>query len=107
MASTPPEALLYLPVHGGTVIAGDALQNWESPDRYFSWLGRVIMRKMGFLQATNVGSGWVRQGKPPREDLLAVLDLPPFANVFPAHGTPVLGGAKEKYRPALERVARR
>jgi hypothetical protein len=27
-----------------------------------------------------------------------------FANVLPAHGTPVIGGAVEKYRAAIDRV---
>lgn len=104
-ASNPPEALLHLPMHGGTVISGDALQNWAEADRYFSGLGKVMMRVGGFLKPTNVGPGWLKQCRPPREDLLAVLALPTFENVFPAHGQPVLGGALQKFRPALELAA--
>lgn len=103
--SNPPEALLHLPLHGGTVVSGDALQNM-APDAYWNWFGSVVMRLMGFIRPHNVGPGWLRQTKPPAADLKAVLALPPFANVLPAHGTPVLGGALEKYRPALERAAR-
>lgn len=102
--STPPEALLVLPVHGGTAIAGDALQNWSGTDAYFSWLGSVVMRMMGFMKPFNVGPGWLAQCKPPPEDLRAVLTLS-FENVLPSHGTPVIGGAREKYRSAIEAAA--
>lgn len=101
--STPPEALLVLERAGGTVVAGDCLQNWAEPDAYFNWLARPMMAMMGFLKPHNIGPGWLKQGKPPREDLRAILDLS-FANVLPAHGTPVIGGAKEKFRGAIERV---
>lgn len=102
--SRPPEALLHLPMHGGTVIAGDALQNMEAPDTYYNWLGSLVMRLMGFLKPTNVGPGWLKQAKPPASDLKAVLELTPFANVLPAHGRPVLGEAQQKYRPAIEKA---
>jgi hypothetical protein len=102
--SDPPEGLLLLPQHGGTIVAGDCLQNWASTDPYFSWLGGAMMRMMGFLRPHNVGPGWLRQCKPPKEELRAVLDLP-FANVLPAHGTPVLGNALALYRPAIDRAA--
>lgn len=102
--STPPEALLYLPVHGGTVVAGDALQNFEAADAYFNGLGKLVMKLMGFLKPLNLGPGWLKQAKPPKEHLKAVLELPPFENLLPAHGAPVLGGAQQKFRPAIERA---
>lgn len=104
--SRPPEALLLLPAHGGTVVAGDALQNWAGPDEYFSWVGRLMMRLMGFFEPHNVGPGWLAQCKPPPEDLRAVLDLS-FENVLPSHGAPVIGGAREKFRPAIEAAAKK
>lgn len=102
--SVPPEAMLLLREHGGVMISGDCLQNWATHDEYFSWLGRTLMKRMGFLQAHNVGPGWLRQGKPPKEQLRGVLGAT-FANVLPAHGTPVVGEAVERFRPALERVS--
>ena len=102
--SRPTEALLLLSRHGGVAIAGDSLQNWETTVRYFSWAGSVMMKMMGFIRPANVGPGWLSQCKPPREDLLAVLELP-FEHVLPTHGTPVIGRAKEKFRPALVRAA--
>jgi hypothetical protein len=101
--STPPEGMLLLPEHGGVVISGDCLQNWAAPDEYFSWLGRVMMKRMGFITPHNVGPGWLKQAKPPKDQLRAILGLP-FANVLPAHGTPVVGDALDRYRPALERA---
>lgn len=102
--SSPPEGLLVLPQHGGVIVSGDCLQNWAAPDAYFSWLARPVMRAMGFLRPHNVGPGWLKSGKPPLPDLRAILGLP-FANVLPAHGTPVLGGARELFTPAIDRVA--
>jgi hypothetical protein len=101
--SQPPEGMLLLPDHGGTVISGDCLQHWAEPDAYFSWLARPLMRMMGFMKPHNIGPGWLKQCKPPTDQLRAILNLP-FANVLPAHGAPVIGEAREQYRPAIERV---
>ena len=103
--ATPPEGMLLLPDHGGTIISGDCLQHWDKPDEFFSWPARGLMRMMGFIRPYNIGPGWVKQCKPPKEQLRAITDLP-FANVLPAHGKPVVGDAATHYKPALERVAR-
>jgi hypothetical protein len=102
--STPPEALLVLARDGGMVVAGDCLQHWHQVDSYFNWLGAFMMRRLGFIRPHNVGPAWLKQAKPSPDDLRGVLALD-FEHVFPAHGAPVLGGAKEAYRPALERAA--
>jgi hypothetical protein len=102
--SQPPEGLLLLARHGGLVVSGDCLQNWARSDAFFNGLGSVMMRAMGFFRPHNIGPAWLKQCKPPKEDLRAIL-AQPFANVLPAHGTPVLGGAAGLYRPAIDRVA--
>lgn len=102
--SQPPEGMLLLPDHGGVLISGDCLQHWAEPDEYFSWLGKAMMKMMGFIKPHNVGPGWLKQCKPSKAQLRAVLELS-FANVLPAHGQPVIGNAHELYRPALERVS--
>ena len=104
IAGQPPEGLLLLPEHGGLLISGDCLQNWARPDGYFNGLGGLMMRMMGFMHPYNIGPAWLRQTKPPRDDLRAILRLP-FANVLPAHGSPVIANAVELYRPAVDRVA--
>ncbi len=102
--STPPEGILLLDRSGGIAIAGDCLQHWHQSDAYFSWLARIVMPMMGFIRPHNVGPAWLKQAKPSRAQLRGILDLP-FANVLPSHGAPVLGGARDRYRPAIERVS--
>jgi hypothetical protein len=104
IASKPPEALLILERHGGTLVSGDSLQNWARPDEQFSWLGNVLMRMMGFIKPHHVGPGWLKQCQPPKEQLRGILELP-FVNVMTGHGDVVIGEAREKYRPAIERVS--
>lgn len=99
----PPEALLLLERQGGTIVSGDSMQNWATTDEYFSLVARGMMRLMGFIKPANVGPGWLKQARPPAADLAAVMDLS-FRNVLPAHGAPVLGGAKEAFRPAFDRA---
>ena len=102
--SQPPEGLIFIPAHGGTIISGDCLQNWAARDEYFSGIGHFLMKRMGFMKPHNVGPGWVKQCKPPKDQLRALLDHE-FANVLTAHGTAVIGGARDHYRPAIERAS--
>lgn len=99
--SKPSEALLVLQRDGGVVVAGDCLQHWHTPDRYFNLLGKFMARRFGFIKPHNVGPAWVKQGKPSRSRMLGILDLN-FAVVLPAHGEPVLADATRLYRPAIE-----
>lgn len=104
IASKPPEGLLVLERHGGTLVAGDCLQHWTEADTYFSFLGRIMMKLMGFFKPHNVGPAWLKQCKPPKEQLRGILDLE-FANVLTAHGGAVVGEASSHYRPAILRVS--
>ena len=103
-STRPSEGALLLHRDGGVLVVGDCLQNWAGADPYFSVVGRLVMRMMGFLQPHTVGPGWVRAAKPSASELRGLLDLA-FENVLPAHGAPVLGNAKASYRAAIERVA--
>jgi hypothetical protein len=105
IASDPPEALLLLERDGGIVLTGDALQHWHEADAYFSFLGKWTMKAMGFLKPHNVGPGWLRQAKPDLSQVRGILDLP-FNHVLPTHGAPVIGGARDAFRPTIERVCR-
>jgi hypothetical protein len=102
--SQPPEGLLVLARDGGVCISGDCFQHWHATDGYFTALGKLMMKMMGFIRPHNVGPGWVKQCKPPKADLEATLGLG-FSHVLTAHGDPVLGDAVEKYRPAVARAA--
>jgi hypothetical protein len=101
--SSPPEAVCVLERDGGILIAGDSLQHTPAPDEHFNFLAKLAMKKMGFFQPHNVGPGWLRFARPTAEDVCSVLDLE-FDHVLPGHGAPVLGGAKAKFRPAVEAV---
>jgi hypothetical protein len=102
--ATPVEGVLLVDRSGGIAITGDCLQHWHQPDAYFSWMARIMMRMMGFIRPYNVGPAWLKQARPPRAQLRGILDLP-FASVLPSHGAPVVGDAREHYRPAIERVS--
>jgi hypothetical protein len=102
--SEPPEGMLVLERNGGTVVSGDCLQHWAEADAYFSLLGKLMMKMMGFMKPWNIGPGWLKQCKPPKEDLRGILGLE-FVNVLTAHGAAVVGEARERYRPAIERVS--
>ena len=99
-SSTPPEAVILLEKEGGILIAGDSLQHMEKPDRYFNFLAKVMMKKMGFFKACNVGPGWLKFATPKVSDVRALLDMT-FSHVLPCHGDPVIDNAREKYRPAI------
>jgi hypothetical protein len=100
-SSNPPEALCLIQRHGGILISGDALQHTPQPDQYFSFLAKIMMKRMGFFKPHNVGPGWLQFAHPSAADVRSVLDLE-FEHVLPTHGDAVLGGAKEKYRPVIE-----
>lgn len=91
-----PEGLLLVARAGGIAIACDSLQNWAETDAYFSPESAAMMRQIGFIKPANVGPGWMRFCEPRAEDFARVLELP-FRHLLPAHGTPVVGDAKERY----------
>jgi glyoxylase-like metal-dependent hydrolase (beta-lactamase superfamily II) len=97
----PAEGMLLLHRDGGVLIAGDALQNTPRPDEYVNLPARFMMKKMGFFKPCNVGPAWLQFAKPEASEVRSILDLD-FEHVLPAHGGAVIGGAKEKFRPALE-----
>jgi hypothetical protein len=103
LGSRPAEGLLLLERAGGILVSGDCLQNWHRTDGYFNLLSKLMMKRMGFIKPHNVGPAWLKQANPPIDELRGILDLG-FEHVLPAHGAPVQGGAKEKYRPRIEQL---
>ena len=102
----PPEGVLRIPAGGGTLISGDSLQNWARVDGGFNWLGGLMMRVAGFIGPCRLGAGWLKHCAPSAEQVAGVLDLE-FENVLPAHGEPVLGDGRERYRPAGQEWVRK
>ena len=102
-SATPTEGLLLLDRDGGIVLAGDCFQNWASTDRFFSLPSKLIMRMLGFIKPHNVGPGWLRAANPDKAELKKLLQLD-FTHLLPAHGAPVIGDAKAKYAPAINRL---
>ncbi len=100
-SATPTEGLMLLEREGGIIISGDCLQNWAKPDRYFNLPARLMMRMMGFIKPYNIGPGWLKATKPDPGEIKSLLDLE-FDHVLPVHGTPVIGNARQRYRPAID-----
>jgi len=100
------EASILLDRNGGILLSGDYFHNTPAPDEFTNTLAAVGMRLAGLACECNVGVGWVMMSRPSREDLLGLLKLP-FEHVLPIHGEPVIGNARERYRPAIEKFARR
>lgn len=100
-SSNPPEALCRLEREGGILIAGDSLQHSPTPDEFFNFPAKLMMKRFGFFKPHNVGPGWLQFAKPSAAEVRSILDLD-FQHVLPGHGDVVVGGAKEKYRAAIE-----
>ena len=101
LTSKPPKALCLIERHGGILITGDTLQHAPKPDEFYNFLAKIMMKRMGFMKPYNVGPGWLQFAHPTVADVRSILDLE-FEHVLPGHGDAVIGGAKEKYRPAID-----
>ena len=97
----PTEALCLIDREDGILITGDSLQNSPAPDEFFNFPAKLMMKRFGFFKPYNVGPGWLQFASPSADDVRSVLELD-FEHVLPGHGDAVIGGAKEKYRPAIE-----
>jgi hypothetical protein len=98
-----PEAILLLPEHGGSAVSCDSLQNWAAADEYFDAESAHKMRELGFIQPCNIGPGWRMATRPASSDFERLAKLQ-FANLLPAHGTPILGDASAAFAPALRAI---
>ncbi len=101
IAGSPPEAILLLDQEGGIAVTADSLQNTPGPDQYVNFLASIMMKKFGFWKPYNVGPGWLQFASPSKEGVRSILNLN-FEHVLPGHGSAVVGGAKEKFRPSIE-----
>lgn len=98
-----PEGVLHLDRAGGILIACDALQNWCTPDEYFSDASRELMQNMGFFTPANLGPVWVQAASPAGEDFHRLKGLP-FKHALCGHGEPLHETAREDYTATFSRL---
>jgi len=102
------ECALWIPNGGGTLVATDALQNHVDTEGS-STLVRLLTPMMGFKGGVIVASMWRRKQKVRGEAVrstFAELVRLDFANLVTGHGPPVVGGADQVVRRAVELAAR-
>jgi hypothetical protein len=88
-----------LVMKNGALVTCDAYQNWTTFDGC-SFLGRQMMRTMGF-QPLHIGAPWLkRMGQGVRHDFDRLLERP-FQHLVPGHGTVVRETAKDGLRVAM------
>ena len=100
--SKRPEGLILLNRDGGILIAADSLQNMV-PDRFFSPVGKLVLRIGGFFKTANVGPAWLKQCKPEKSDFVKVKQLD-FSHLVPSHGQPIKNTAKEEVSKSYNKL---
>jgi hypothetical protein len=98
-----PEGILNIDRAGGVLIACDALQNWLTPDEYFSDSSRELMQQMGFFTSANLGPVWVQRASPEAEDFSRLKQLS-FKHALCGHGEPLRDTAYEEYSATFNRI---
>lgn len=98
-----PESILRLDREGGIMLACDALQNWAEPDSFMDEGTTEKMKGMGFFCSCGVGPAWVHTVEPKPGDF-ARLKAVDFENALCGHGSPVLGGASQKYAATFKKM---
>ena len=93
-----PETVLLVPQNGGSILSCDAFVNM-GPDSRANWLTGNLMKLL--KQPTYIGPNWVKRAKPPKQEMLRVLDFD-FCNLIPAHGPAILKDADIRLRNYLE-----
>jgi len=102
-----PEAILRLPMAGGTLICCDSVTNVIDLDGA-QGVDKVFTRENGFLRRASIGAFWrtgmTRDSRPSLfHDYHRLLDLE-FANLIGGHGPPLLGTAREDLRDTVRMV---
>ncbi|MCA9513551.1 MAG: hypothetical protein KC635_01260 [Myxococcales bacterium] len=102
-----PEAALFVPRLGGLLVTCDCLHTLGTMGGY-SRAARAGLWMLGFRRApVVVPPTWLRAVTDDRaalaRDFARALELP-FDNLIAGHGEPLLGGAKEAARAAVERT---
>jgi hypothetical protein len=98
-----PEGILRIDRAGGILIACDALQNWLTPDEFFSDSSRELMQQMGFFTPANLGPVWVQRATPEAEDFSRLKELS-FRHALCGHGEPLHNTAHEAFSATFNRM---
>ncbi len=98
-----PEGILRIDRAGGILIACDALQNWLTPDEYFSDTSRELMQQMGFFTPANLGPVWVQRATPAGDDFARLKALS-FKHALCGHGEPLRDTAHEDFSDTFNRM---
>lgn len=98
-----PEGILRLDRSGGILIACDALQNWLTPDEYFSDSSRKLMQDMNFFTPANLGPVWLQAATPEADDFSRLKELS-FKHALCGHGEPLRDTAQDDYTATFKRV---
>ena len=101
-----PEAALLLERHGGLLITCDSVQHWEPSPRN-SFVARLAMRLMGFMNAAQIGPPWLKiqtpAGGSARGDFDRLVALP-FRHVIGGHGGLLRDDGPARLAETIERV---
>lgn len=101
-----PECAVLLRRGSGLLITCDSIQHYGDYERQ-SLLARLIMPLIGFPKRALVGPFWLKgltkEGGSIRPDFDRLLELE-FDALVSAHGTPLMQGAKEAVRQAVDRA---
>lgn len=101
-----PECVMFLPQHGGLLLACDGIQHWASTSRC-SLLAKGVCYAMGFMHHANIGPFWkklmTKPGGSLKPDYDRILEKD-FDHLIGAHGQALLGGAKECLQATVKRV---
>ena len=102
------ECAVLVPNGGGTLITCDVLQN-HCDTEGASTFAKLMTPLLGFKGGGIVAPMWRKQqkvsGEAVREAVSGLLERP-FENLVTGHGPPVVGGARESAREAIENASR-
>jgi hypothetical protein len=98
-----PELILRIDRAGGILVAADALQNWVSPNEFFSDETQAMMTEMGFFQSANLGPLWMQMNEPKADDFARLRQLS-FRHVLCGHGEPLRDEAKDAFSSRIAKV---
>lgn len=102
-STAKPEAVLHIPRDGGVLVCCDALQHWPEPGFGTSFVGKRMMRRMGFFKPANVGPMWLKFMKPQADDF-ARLQALDYQHVLGAHGSVCLNTARDAFGATFKRL---